>query len=112
MERALVELRLLGVMIQDDPLNAGVGDGLEADDFREPLLRAAWLALCDLRREGVPLSVEAVCDRVDTPHGPDELRTLFGHAASPWLAGIGAEAAADRLRLAGDRIQRVESRAA
>jgi len=103
--RAMVELRLIGAMLLDDPLNADLYERIEAEDFHEPLLRLAWQFAVELKRTVGEVNVSLVCGQFERDGVYDAfgVRTLLDYAASPGFTGVGAEARPDWIMLASDR---------
>lgn len=92
MNLAKIELRLIGAMLLDDPLNADLFERIHAEMFQEPVLRAAWIVMAE--QNAGAIDFEAVCERVATefPDPVGGVRQLLAYARSDECAGVGCEA--------------------
>ena len=109
--RDLWGLRLIGAMLLDDILNADLFDLIEPEDFHDPLLRAAWTGLAELKSTMGKVSLDLLCGwfERDGVYDGDGIRTLFAYASSDVCCGVGCEARPDFNALAASRAQQLQT---
>lgn len=94
MSLAKIELRLIGAMLLDDPLNEDLFGRITVEMFHEPLFRAAWIVMAEQKAVSGSIDFDEVCERVavDFPEPAGGVRQLLAYARSDECAGVGCEA--------------------